>query len=169
VHLQLEQWALGPDKMTTAVTPEPHASLFGHLLEVIGLHAIRASDGVRIRHNLAADTIVPIPNDNKGLFFGPGGHRAFLTTHRFGTVLALTRKSTVVPMFSQREGGSFGTDFIWCCPTTHPSSIDIQARKCDESLDQLPSVLWRAPSWVPFLLLSILEGGGVDFSFSNDL
>ncbi len=42
----LEQWIHRPDRITTAVTPEPHAFLFGHHLEVIALHAIRASDGI---------------------------------------------------------------------------------------------------------------------------
>jgi hypothetical protein len=43
----LEEWAHRPDKMTTLVTLVPRSGfLFGHDLEVITLHAIRASDGI---------------------------------------------------------------------------------------------------------------------------
>jgi len=66
--------------MTTLVAPKPQSAFFFcHHLEVIALHAIWASDGLKIRHSLTISTIAPIPNDDKSLVASVGPKSALLT------------------------------------------------------------------------------------------
>jgi hypothetical protein len=105
------------DEMTTVVTRELESAFpFGHQPEVIALHAIRASDGIR-RHCFAADTLASILDEDKSLsaplVIGPSCQRIGQGTELRGK-LDWSR-------CSRREGAGVGTDFLHGTITTGAS------------------------------------------------